>query len=181
MGHRIITLASSRLFSGLCLFALLAAFDSANADGKSTCKLNGSWYGYLPTFQIDFVGTAHGSNPSGGTYVLEVPGLNPGLVGFPDAVKASTFRGTWSKIDNWSVAFSVVGYAVDTAGQTVFIAKISGIDTFSKDCNSINIKNTIEFFAPGQDPFGVEEPAYGWIIAAPHSASRARVDPPRTS
>lgn len=168
------------LLAAVGLLTALLMHNSALAASENVCKFNGSWYGFLPTTQNDFVGTAHGSSPSGGTYVLEVPGLIPALFGFPDVVNWSSFRGTWNKIDKKSVAFTLVGYAVNASGGTEFIAKISGVDTFSEDCNLITINNSIEFFAPDQDPFGIDDPAYGWIIAAPHTASRIRVDPPRT-
>jgi len=177
MSRRKHEITKRRLLVGLGLMVILTVPAVTLADNR-TCEFNGSWYGHLPTFQLDFVGTAHGVDSSAGTYSLEIPGLNLALFGFPDAVKLSTFRGTWERIDRRSVAFTVVAYAVDSFGQTVVIGKISGIDTFTEDCGSITIKNTTELFGPGQDPFGGEMPDYSYFRGQDHSASRMRVDPP---
>jgi hypothetical protein len=150
----------------------------AIALADKACSFQGSWYGYLPTLQLDFLLTVHGYSGPKGTVSLEIPGLNLALFGFPNVVNIPTFRGTWERIDNQSVALTVVGYAINSSGQTEVIGKISSIDTFAEGCNSINIQNTNEFYAPDQDPFGDDDPEFGSFPAAPHSASRMRVDPP---
>ncbi len=176
-------LARRGIIPTVMLLAALSVPGLAMAD--KACDFPGSWYGYLPSFNIDFIGTAHGAahgfTNAAGTYTLEVPGLDLTYIGFPFPGKISTFRGTWERVDKRTIAFTFVGFGVDAFGQTVVIAKLSGIDTFSEDCNSITIQNTIELFAPGQDPFGEDDPAYGSFPAGIHSASRMRVDPPATS
>lgn len=161
----------------LACFILVLSPTTALAD--KACSFRGSWYGFLPTLQLDFMSTAHGLSGSRGTYTIEIPGFDPTLFGYyPDAVKISTLRGTWERINNQSIAFTVIGYAVDLYGQTQWIGKISGIDTFTEDCNSISISNTTEVFEPGDDPF-----QDSFVLAfpgAPHSAHRMRVDPPVT-
>lgn len=166
--------------AGLVLLTSLMSLEAVLADGDdddvARCSILGSWYGYLPTYQIDALVTAHGASEKRGTYTLEVPGLNLALFGFTDVTNMSSLRGTWERIDKRTFSVTVVGYAVDSFGHTLVIGKISDIDTISEDCNSINIQSATELFAPGQDPFGDEPPAYGWFFGAPHSISRMRVD-----
>lgn len=164
-----------RLLSGLTIVALMTTSGFALADDNRICDMRGSWYGYLETIQVHLMSTVHGAGLSKGSYVLEVPGLDASALG---AVKVSSFRGTWERIDNRSFAFTLVGYAVDVSGQTSVIVKISGTNVMATDCNTMVINNTNEFFSAAQDPFGDEQPAYGYERALEHTASRMRVDPP---
>ena len=162
----------------LAIDCLVILVGPATASAAGTCKFNGSWYGYLPTFGMDFVGTAHGMSHKKGTYVFEVPGFDPALLGFTDAVKASAFRGSWERVDKRTVSATVLSYAVNSLGQTVVIGKVIITYSFSEDCNTVNIVNTTKLYAPDQDPFGEAGPAYGSFVGAPHSAKRIRVDAP---
>lgn len=159
-------------FAELCLLAILMLPGLALADDE--CSYVGSWYG-SNSMQLDFVVTVHGKR-SGGTLVLEFPGIDS-FVPFPGVARTSSFRGTWEEIHRRSIAFTLVGYSVDSSGQTIVIIKISGFEELSQDCNSGFIESTTELFAPEQDPFGGEDPVYGWFQGA-HPASRMRVDPP---
>ena len=163
-----LTIVAALVVSGLTLA------DEEN-DSYPKCDFRGSWYGYLPTLQLDFMSMITGTSASHGTYVLEVPGFELTALG---AVKTSSFRGTWERLDKNSIAFTLISYGVDTIGQTTVIVKISGIDTISNDCNTMSIENTNEIFSGVQDPFGNQAPAFGYVLGGKHAASRMRVDPP---
>ena len=95
-----------RLATMLGLLAILVAPGFALAD--NACQFHGSWFGHLPSSDIDILFTAHGVSSSKGIVTLELPGFDPTLGGlFGDAVKISTARGTWQRIDNQPVALTV--------------------------------------------------------------------------
>ena len=168
-----------RMLAGLGVMALLVVPGLTLADDEGDdnrrCDFRGSWYGFLPTLQLDFITTLEGGSGSQGIYILEIPGFELTALG---AVKVSNFRGTWERMDKRSFAFTLLGYGVDANGQSTVIVKISGINNISRDCNTITIDNTNEIFSGDQDPFGDEAPAFGYIRGGVHYASRMRVDPP---
>lgn len=159
----------------LGLLAILVASGLALAD--KACQFHGSWFGHLDApLDIDWLSTAHSINNQQGTYAIDFPGLDPTLFGlFPNGARFSTFRGTWERRDNHSVAITVIGYSLDSQGKTAGILKISAVNTFSEDCNTMSITNTNEVYLPGQNPF--EDVPFYWGPGAPHSGYRMRVDP----
>jgi hypothetical protein len=159
---------------------LLTVAPAALADSKGDpggCNFPGSWIGYGANGVAAWMSTAAGLTASSGTYTLDIPGFDATLTGmFPDAVTATTLRGTWVRTGGNTIAFTVVGLAVDAEGETVWIGKLSGTDTISDSCSSIHIRNTLEVFVAGQDPFNDSTP---YVIPLPeHDGYRMRVDPP---
>jgi hypothetical protein len=97
---------------------------------------------------------------------------------FPDAVKITDFRGTWERIDGNTFAYTVLGIAVDENGATQYIAKLTGTETLSDECNTMFVANTkIQIYLPQADPFA-DAPLIGPIPVPDHYAFRMKVDLP---
>jgi len=97
---------------------------------------------------------------------------------FSTAIGRSVLRGVWERIDDYTFGVTVVGLAVDNLGNTLYILKLSGIDTLSMDCESMHIHSTIEFFSGNQDPFDPAAIPFYTMYSPPHMGYRMRVDPP---
>jgi hypothetical protein len=150
------------------------------------CKLHGSWFGYEPTIgDAYWMSTASGQSASAGTLVLEVPGFDitltagdPPTATFPDALKITDLRGTWERIDGNTFAFTVLGIVVDESGVTQYIAKLTGTDTLSDECNTMFIENTkLQIYLPQADPFA-DAPLIGPMPYPDHYGFRMKVDLP---
>lgn len=147
---------------------------SAAEQGNSqACSPVGSWFGYDPAGTAYWMSTFHGSSSSG-TYELDIPGVDVSPF-FYGAVRASTFRGTWTRTSGNTIAFTVIGYALDASGVVLGIAKLSGIDTLIDNCSTLSITNTLELYGPTVNPF--ESQGYP-ISLADHYGYRMRVTPP---
>ena len=143
------------------------------------CRLQGSWIGYNESEIAYWVSTADGQSGSAGTYRLEAPGFDMTLGGmFATATGGSVLRGMWERIDDYTFGVTVVGLAVDDVGNTLYIIKLSAIDTLSVECESMSIHSTIEFFFGNQDPFDPAATPFYTLYSPPHMGYRMRVDPP---
>lgn len=164
------------LFIGSLLFILGSA--GAFAAKQEGCQFQGSWIGYNESGAY-WVSTADGQSSSSGTYKLESPGFDATLGGmFSTASGGSVFRGMWERIDDHTFGVTVVGLVVDNLGNTLYIIKLSGIDTLSMDCASMSIHSTIEFFFGNEDPFDPTATPFYTAYSPPHLGYRMRVDPP---
>jgi hypothetical protein len=122
--------------------------------------------------------TADGQSANFGTIKLELPAFDMTLFGnFPTAKKKPlTLRGVWKRTGGNTFAYTLIGFAIDENGRTVWIGKNSGYDTLTEHCNKLTVVSTLEIFLPDQDPFA-DQP-YLAIPIPVHTAQRMRVDPP---
>jgi hypothetical protein len=151
---------------------------TAFAEKPQGCKVLGSWMGYDNVGDANWISMVMGQSSSKGTYILEAPGFDATLGGlYQDAVMGGTLRGVWKRTGPNTFAVTLIGLAVDSGGNTLYISKLSATDTFlAEDCNSMWIEGTLELFLPNQNPFD-EEPFIGPFPLDPHWGYRMSVDP----
>lgn len=169
-----------RLFTITGVMLLLMGSATAFAENPKGCGLLGTYMGYDQiTENASWMSTAHGQSSSKGTYILEFPGFDSSLFGFPGAVMGATLMGMWTRTDGYTFAVTVVGLGVDSLdGSTLYIGKLNATDTFkNEDCSKMWIEATLELFAPYQDPFGEDPPLYGTIPLYPHWGYRMSGEP----
>jgi len=157
------------------------------ADGKFV----ESWASYdslgmmmqLTAEEWSLAGTWYGTNSLGHAVILTITPLGPdnerfaaaldiahdpsfgGM--FPDAIAATNMRGTYVKTGLNTYAFTVMSYGLgqpaegETGRPVVYISVVSGQGALTdKDTQSAPLY-TAAVYAPDQDPFGDEPPAYG--------------------
>lgn len=180
MSVKILFSAFRKLGAPLLLASALA-FLTAPTTGFSKdndsagCRFQGSWIGYNDA-GARWVSTAAGQSASSGTYALETPGLDVTFGQAFPAANASAFRGSWERIDGNTFGATLLAIAVDASGAPVYIAKLSGIDTLSKDCNTMSIVATVELFLGNEDPF--QDVPFLVMPLPTHGGTRLSVDPP---
>lgn len=162
----------------LMLIGLIAFPTQGLAKEDQSCSYIGSWYGYNEAGALEWMINVQGPSQTSGTNNLESLLFDLTLGGnFPNAVRSTTLRGVWEKIGDKLFGFTMIGYAVDVNGSTVWIGKMSGTADLSDDCNKMYIDLTMDIFEPGKDPFA-DEPLF-WFPLPNHNGYRMRVDPPR--
>lgn len=177
-GNRIPLSTISVLMLVCLMFALGPTTVLAAKPKPEACQFQGSWIGYNES-GANWVSTADGQSSSAGTYRLESPGYDVTLGGmFSTATGRSVVRGMWERIDDYTFGVTVVGLVVDNLGNTLYILKLSGIDTLSMDCESMSVESTIEFFFGNQDPFDPAATPFYTLSSPPHMGYRMRVDLP---
>jgi hypothetical protein len=120
----------------------------AGAANRGDCKLFGSWIGYNESGAW-WTTTADGQNASKGTLNLEAPGS---VVYFQGATAVTELKGAWKKTGGNTYDWTVLGFPYDASGNTLALAKLSGKDTMSEDCNIIYVTDVVlEVFAPTAD------------------------------
>ena len=145
-----------RLFL-VTLILIFAVPVSAGNGHKSNCKLLGSWIGYDAVGAAWWMSTADGQNASHGTLNLEVPGSK---LFFGGAFSVTELRGSWKKTGENTYDWTVVGFPYLEDTTTMLLAKLSGKDTVSEDCNTIEVTNVVmELFAATAD-INVDEPFF---------------------
>lgn len=139
--------------TGIAAVAGTEVPELANGGGVQGCSFQGSWFGYTPAGNAEWLITVQGQSSSG-TNNLEDTTVDPTLGGmYPNAVRTTTLRGTWERTGSNTFRYSMVGFAVDKNGATVWIAKLSGTNKLINDCNKEYITSTLEVFLPNQNPF----------------------------
>jgi len=113
----------------------------AGEESGADCKLLGSWIGYDVGGSAWWMSTADGQNASRGTLNLEVPGSV--LFFSPPATSVTELRGVWEKTGNKTYDWTVVGFPYDEVAATVVLAKLSGKDTVSEDCNTLYVTDVV--------------------------------------
>jgi hypothetical protein len=180
MSVKILFSTFRKLGAPLLLASALVLFTAhttgfAKDNNSAGCRFQGSWIGY-DAAGASWLSTAAGQSASSGTYALETPGFDVTFGQSFPAAYASTFRGSWERLDGNTFGATLLAIAVDASGAPVYIAKLSGIDTLSKDCNSMSIVATVELFWGNEDPF--EDVPFLVMELPPHGATRLSVDPP---
>jgi len=168
---------SAHVLAALVLGAVTIGTARA-ADGPH-CGFVGSWLGYAPRSANNLVwmGTADGASSFSGTFVIDDPSDSASLNGvFPAAVRMTTLRGVWKRVDGRTFGYTVIGMGVDPSGRVVWINKKSGYATLSPDCGEVTVVGVQEAYPPTEDPYeGVPVRAYG---LADRTAKRMRVYAP---
>jgi predicted ester cyclase len=93
---------------------------------------------------------------------------DPGFGGlFPGTIAATNMRGTYVRAGLNTYAFTVMSYGLaepaegESARQVVYIQVVSGQLTMTDEDTLASDLYTAALYAPEQDPFGDEPPAYG--------------------
>jgi len=135
----------------LATLVLLFACPAITAGEKEAdCKLIGSWLGYNQAGLAWWMSTADGQNASQGTLNLEVPGS---VLFFPDAVAVTEMRGVWKKTGANTFDWTVVAFPYDESTNTLLLAKLSGKDRISYDCDTLYVTDVVmELFFPFDNP-----------------------------
>ena len=157
------------------LILMFAAPVLAGKGARADCKLLGSWIGYDAGGSAWWMSTADGQNASRGTLNLEVPGSV--LFFSPPATSVTELRGVWEKTGKKTYDWTVVGFPYDEVAATVVLAKLSGKDTVSEDCNTLYVTDVVmEVFEADADlnsdtPISIE-------TFLPHEGHRIMLDLP---
>lgn len=148
----------------------------ADNDGDSYrkgCSILGTWFGIESLDDRSFNGwvvTVTGKSENRGTNNLEYPTFDPTLGdAVPNAVRLSSFRGTWERTGGRTFAYNFTGFAVDVANEPVYIMKVHGDVTIQPGCQFEHITATSELYWPWVNPFegdwfqqDVLEPEWGY-------------------
>ena len=156
----------------LAIFMMLICIPVfADKDDGDGCKPLGSWLGYDQSGSAWWMTTTDGQSASHGTLNLEVPGA---VNFFPGAFSVTEMRGVWEKFGEDMVAWTVVGFAYDAAGNSLALARLSGKSAYSPDCNTEYLTDTfLEVFPPDAN---VEIDAPLWTMAFPdHAGYRVKL------
>jgi len=141
-----------------------ACAPTAAADGPR-CSFNGSWLGYAPhtAGELVWMSDVSGASLASGTLVVDDPSARPPQTGpFEGAVRMTSLRGAWERIDGRTYAYTVIGMGVDADGNAVWINKKSGYATLSADCRSMTVVGVQQAYLPAQDPYtGIPVHTYG--------------------
>lgn len=150
---------SIRLFLATLILMFAAPVFAGNGN-MGDCKLLGSWIGYQgedgPAWWLS---TADGQNASRGTLNLEVPGSLMFFVG-DGAVAVTELKGAWEKTGENTYDWTVVGFPFLADTTTLLIAKLSGVDTISEDCNTIAVTNVVMELFYATDDINVVDPFF---------------------
>jgi len=127
---------------------------TAFAEKSLECSLQGSYTGYdAYTGNLSWISMAQGQSSSNGSYILDVPGFDSTFGGlYPSAVMGGTLRGVWTRTGDYTFNVTVIGLAVDSGGNSLYIGKLQALDTLAPGCNSMWIEATFEFFNPDENP-----------------------------
>jgi len=150
-----------------------------------------SWVNYdslgmleqLTAEEWDLAGTWFGTNSHGHAIVLNITPLGPdndrfvcavdiahdpsfgGM--FPETIAATNMRGMYVKTQLNTYDFTIMSYGLaepaegEAARQVVYIQIVSGQFTLTDENTFASDLYTAALYAPDQDPFGDEAPAYG--------------------
>lgn len=152
-----------QLFISVAVVLLLMAPIPATAGNGQGCKLNGSWIGFNETGAW-WMASPTGQNASHGITVLDVPGFDFTLEGAFPVENSSQLRGVWERTGGNTFAYTVIGFAVDSNGEALYISKLTGTETILQGCDVMFLEHTtLQIYAPDADPFSddpILEPKY---------------------
>lgn len=153
---------------GIAGFALsavlvLVAAMPVQAGDKNGCSIAGTWMGFTGP-NSGWVATNDGKTINAGSVTLEVTGFDATLNGwFANAQKGAVIvRGNWKRVGTNVSYIDGVSLAVDTDGNTLYVARLYGFRTIMDDCNTVLIGPlTLALYAPAQNPYAPDaEPFY---------------------
>lgn len=160
--------------------ALLMMPSVSMAGGGKGCSMLGTWFGVTSPEDTTLTGwmvTVTGKSNNRGTNDLEYPTFDFTLGNnFPTAVRGSSMRGNWVRTGGRTFDYTFMGMAVDADGVPVWIGKVVGTATISRDCMSERITALMKVYLPTDSPFE-DEPLF--VMPLPdHYGYRAGVDAP---
>jgi hypothetical protein len=124
--------------------------------GPTRCEFQGTWFGVTSPTDLTLTGwmvTVEGKSHDTGTNNLEYPTFDPTLGGAFPAARITTLRGVWERTGGNTFAYSFMGFAVDGSNIPVYIAKVSGTITLSRDCGTEALTASMALYAPNVSPF----------------------------
>ena len=171
---------ASVLMLGLAIPGVALADDDDDSDRGKRCSNIGTFFGIVSPenkYLTGWMTSVTGKSENHGTNILEFPNYDPTLGGsFDKAVRLSTMRGNWYRTGKRTFVYTMMGYAVDVDNQPVYISKVYGDATHTKDCQFEYITTTLEIFLPFMSPFN--DGAFHTEVLEPHWGHRAYVDLP---
>jgi hypothetical protein len=156
----------------------------AVGGGQGVCEPDGAWFGHVPAWGLEVTWVTDSDSHWVGKYSMQFYGGDPSFGGLLPATIWSPTTGTVVRTGRRSFEYTHITYGLgtDPIGNTVpiYIAKAIGVLELSEGCTVVNgVSLSVELFAPNQDPFGEEPPAFGcYPDASPISGRRMTVDPP---
>jgi hypothetical protein len=141
-----------KLIVVLTAFAAMTTAPVAFSE-DSACKLTGSWIGYLGP-SASWTAVADGISQSFGSIVITYPAMDATMFGtFDDAVRISSFQGTWARKGGGKFAYTTVAISVDALGNTLWVGKLEGTETMQPGCNQELVTAKFSAYAPDANPF----------------------------
>lgn len=166
-----------RFFIIVAVILLFLAPFPAVAGSEKGCKLNGSWIGYSDSGAW-WMASPTGQNAKHGINVLDVPGFDFTLGGAFPVVNSSHLRGVWERTGGNTFAYTVIGFAVDSNGDALYISKLTGTETILEGCDVMFLEHTtLQIYAPDADPFS-DDPMLEPMYFPDHYGFRMQVDLP---
>ncbi len=138
-------------FTVLAFFVFWAASVVAARAENGVCTIQGSFISYDDNGVPTWMSSAYGQSTSSGANELEYPAEFPTLQTpegpiFPNAVGMTLFRGAWERTGGHTFKYTFIGYAYDANRVPVWIGRMSGPLTLSKDCNTMEVGATLYVF-----------------------------------
>jgi hypothetical protein len=139
----------------------LEFFDSEAGD---CLALGGAWMG-SDADGVQWFGVMAPTNADGSVLVFEGDFINPdpsmgGLI--PEARRLTGWRGEIHRSSATGGEYIRIGAALDAAGAPVAIIVAAG-SFETTDCSTVSWNGTTAVYDAQQDPFGEEEPMYGFV------------------
>jgi|GEM_PF-3278819 len=155
-------------------------------NGQGVCEPSGSWLGITPGWGLQWTLVYAAGSHWTGPFTLQFVG-DASLGGAFPATAYSPTTGTWVRTGRRTFEYTMITYGLAPDPVTgvmtpVYIGKNTGITEMTANCGSlVSTSLSVAFYAPDQDPFGEDPPAYGcWPDFSPSPAQRITVDPPCT-
>lgn len=169
--------------AGIALSAMLTlvAAMPAQAGDKLGCSIAGTWMGFTGP-NSGWVATNDGKTINAGSVTLEVTGFDTTLSGwFANAQKGAVIvRGNWTRLGANVSYIDGVSLVVDTDGNTLYIARLSGYRTVMDDCNTLLVGPlTLALYAPAQNPYAPDAEPFYQIPMPDHYGFRLPVEVPK--
>lgn len=144
----------------------------AQRPGLEGCGMAGSWKG--ETGGTSFLATyADTAGSIAGTSDLDLWGDVTFAGAFPQAVRMTSGRGTWTRVARGVFDYQFLAVGLDQTGAPVYQLNVSGRKNMARDCATQTFSVTIALYAPWQNPFGSEAPLFGGPFpGAPGTAIR---------
>jgi hypothetical protein len=119
---------------------------------RNACRVGGAWLGenaFGP-----WMAAMSEITPQKGTVVVDWVGGTGEFFGIcQDAVDITTSVGVWEKTGPRSFSYTGISYSLDVDENIVCVWKTSGWGELDPGCRTGWLNGTVEFFAPGSDPF----------------------------